>query len=67
MLKGHIREIKQDIERLEQGVYLTIWVPIPHNTFAEKETDEEVQEKVKMFKNIHPGEIEFKYTDDERK
>lgn len=64
MLKGHIREIKQDVERLELGVYLKVWVPKPHNTFAKGETEEMVQERIKMFKHLHSGEIEFQYTNE---
>ena len=63
MLTGRIREIKQDIERLELGVYLTIWVPTPHGTFTKGETEEQVKKKIQEFKTIHPGEIEFQYKD----
>jgi len=67
MLKGHVREIKQDIERLEKGIYLKIWVPKPHPTFAKGETEKDVQERIEMFKHLHSGEIEFQYIEDKKK
>ena len=67
MLTGHIREIKHDIEKLDKGVYLTIWVPRPHKTFTKGETEEQIKKKRQEFKTIHPGEIEFDYIDDEQK
>lgn len=67
MLKGQIREIKQDIEKLEQGIYLKVWVPKPKNTFTEGETEKDVQERIEMFKHLHSGEIEFQYIEDKKK
>ena len=65
MLKGQIREIKQDIDRLEQGIYLTVWIPKPKNTFTEGETEGDVKKRIQEFKRIHHGEIEFQYVDDD--
>ena len=68
MLKGQVREIKQDIERLDQGVYLKIWVPKPKSIFiAEKTGIDAQEEKIKMFKHLHSGEIEFQYTKEKKK
>ena len=64
LITGHIREIKQDIEKLEQGVYLTVWIPKPKNTFTEGKTEVDVKKKIQEFKKIHPGDIEFDYMDD---
>jgi len=68
MLKGYIREIKQDIEKMYEGIYIKVWVPKPnYNTFEKGETEEIVQDRIKMFKNLHSGEIEFQYTEDKKK
>ena len=62
-VKGRIREIAEVSNQRGRGVYLIVYVPKPHPTFTKGETEGEVEKKIKAFKTIHPGEIEFEYVE----
>ena len=66
MLKGRIREISEVSG--QERIYLSVWIPRPHNTFTKGETEKDIKDKIQEFKTIHPGEIEFQYiaTDDKK-
>lgn len=62
LLRGHIRKIEQDIERLEEGCYITVWVP-KIRAVQHGETDKQAKERISEHGHLHLGEIEFHYVE----